>query len=69
VQGAIDFTARGKKGEREVTIRLPSGCAGELVMKKEEILKLLPGTGAAPAGHCLYRLPTGETTTVRLKYS
>jgi hypothetical protein len=50
VQGAVDFTAHGRKGEREVTIGLPASCAGELVVKEEEALKLLPATGPARAG-------------------
>ncbi len=69
VKGPIDFSARGKKGTREVTVKLPDGCAGELVVPREEALNLPPARGTVPGGHRRYRLPAGGTSTVRLKYS
>jgi len=69
VKGPIDFSARGKKGTREVTVKLPDGCAGELVVPRKEALNLPPARGTVPGGHRRYRLPAGGTSTVRLKYS
>ena len=51
--GPIEFSARGRRGARELTIRLPAGCEGELILNRQERVSLEPAQGAAPAGHCV----------------
>ncbi len=69
VKGPIEFSGRGKIGGREITLSLPPACAGELVVRREESIRLEPAAGPTPAAHARYRLPAGQTTTVHLKYS
>ena len=69
VKGPITFSARGKKGDRQITLMLPDYCAAELVVRREEALDLEPAAGATPPGHRRYRLPSGKSTTVQLKYT
>jgi hypothetical protein len=64
--GPIEFRAVGKLGARDMTIRLPPACAGELVLNRHEKVPLEPTTGTAPAGHVRYRLPAGAVTQLRL---
>jgi hypothetical protein len=69
-QGPIEFSGRGKFGSRELTVKLPSGCEGELVVDQRETLTLSPIAGsAAPSGLARYRLATGATTSVHLKFT
>jgi len=66
VQGPLHFTAHGKLGARELTVQLPENCEGELVLPSEEKIAL-PRIGEAPStGPVRYRLPAGQTTTVKL---
>jgi hypothetical protein len=70
VQGPIEFSGRGKIGSREITVKLPSGCEGELVVDKRETLTLARMAGSAESGGLArYRLPAGETTSVHLKFT
>lgn len=70
VRGPIEFSSRGKAGNREVTIRLPAGCEGELVVNHREILNLKPVVGASSSpGLARYRIASGESTSVRLKFT
>ena len=69
VKGPLMFSARGKKGNREITLTIPAGCSGELVVCREEALKLPPAAGITPAGHHRYQLPSGKSITVNLKYT
>jgi hypothetical protein len=70
VQGPIEFSSRGKLGSRELTLRMPPGCQGELVVDARESLALKPVSGpTAFPGLSRYHLPAGETTTVRLKFT
>jgi hypothetical protein len=68
-----------------LTIYLPPGCEGELVVSREEKLELKPVfrpaiaepnisrgpvfAGYTPPGHVRFRLPAGETTKVHLHFS
>ncbi len=67
VQGPLRFSARGKLGDRELTLDLPPSCEGELVVRREESVPLERATGPAPAGHLRYRLPAGKSTALKLK--
>jgi hypothetical protein len=42
VRGPIGFHASGKLGGREISLSLPPGCEGELVVSREEKLSLTP---------------------------
>ena len=67
VQGPLRFSARGKVGDRELTVELPVNCGGELVLPREERVPLAPAPGPAPTGHQRCRLPGGKIITLRLK--
>jgi hypothetical protein len=70
VQGPIEFSGRGKIGSRELTVKLPSGCEGELVVDQRENLTLTPLAGSVTSsGLARYQLPAGRTTTVHLKFT
>jgi hypothetical protein len=70
VQGRIEFSSRGKIGNRELTLALPSGCEGELVVSGKETLKLETSAGpTAPSGLVRYRMAAGKTTAVHLQFT
>ncbi len=70
VQGPIEFSGRGNFGSRELTVKLPSGCEGELVVDQRETLTLKPIAGSAlPSGLARYHLAAGETTSLHLKFT
>ena len=64
VQGPIQVSARGAIGRREITVSLPSGCAGEIILRREESVTLDRAAGPAPARHLRYKLPAGRSTVV-----
>jgi alpha-L-rhamnosidase len=68
VRGPIRFAAQGKAGHRDVTLDLPAGCEGEIVVRREENTGLEGVAGAAPAGHLRYRVPAARQTQLRLKF-
>ena len=59
--GPLYLQTRGQPGARDLTLNLPPGCAGELVVRAEESLSLPTIPAPAPAGHVRYRLRDGET--------
>ena len=65
VKGPLAFRGRGKLGNREVTVSLPDGCAGELLVPREETLDLEPLPSAGSGGLRRYKLP--KSGTVRLR--
>ena len=70
VRGPIEFSSRGKLGSRELTLALPPGCEGELVVNKSETLTLEPMAGAvSSSGLARYHLPAGKTASMRLKFT
>src|SRR5207344_2220133 len=50
-QGPIEFSSRGKRGARTLSLGLPSNGQGEIVLPESEAISLLPSTGFAPIGH------------------
>jgi phage tail protein X len=68
VQGPIRFRARGRAGDREVTIELPNSCEGEVILRREESVGLVRVPGLVPSGHLRYRLASGPVTNLRLKF-
>ena len=70
VQGRIEFSSRGKIGSRELTLALPSGCEGELVVSSKETLRLETSAGlTTPSGLVRYRVAAGKTTAVHLQFT
>jgi alpha-L-rhamnosidase len=69
IRGPLVFSARGKKGNREINLTVPDNCAGELVVRREEALRLEPAVGVTTPGHRRYQLPSGKSTTVQLKFT
>ena len=59
--GPLILQTRGKAGARDLTLILPAGCAGELVVRAEESLSLPIIPGPALSGHVRYRLSERET--------
>ena len=66
VQGPIRFQSQGTLGSRELSLALPPGCEGELVVPLEENVTLsrLPETAA---GLARYRLPASGPVKLNLK--
>jgi hypothetical protein len=69
VQGPVSLRSRGKVGEREVVLQLPSSGQGELVLPKDEIVELPEISTPAPVGNRRYHLPTGGIITLHLKHA
>lgn len=69
VRGSLVFRSAGKTGDRELTLELPAGCAGELVLSEEESVELepIPRTGSPSLRR--YGLPAGRRTVLRLKHT
>jgi hypothetical protein len=69
VLGPLHFSSNGKLGAREVTIKLPPHCEGEIVLRSEETVNLARAAGPAPTGHLRYQIPTGATAVLRLSFT
>jgi alpha-L-rhamnosidase len=68
VQGAVSLHSRGKPGQRELVLQLPPGGQGELVLRQDEAVELPVAASPAPVGHRRFKLPPGDTVTLRLKH-
>jgi hypothetical protein len=66
VRGPIHFRSQGPLGQRELTMTLPVGCEGELVLPVREQLEL-PMPGGPRNGLSRYRLPTGTSVHLTLR--
>jgi hypothetical protein len=67
VLGPIRFSAEGAVGNRSLSVELPAGCEGELVLRREESVSLDRLAGAAPPKHLRYRVPGGRKTNLTLR--
>ncbi|MCL5097815.1 MAG: alpha-L-rhamnosidase N-terminal domain-containing protein [Candidatus Omnitrophica bacterium] len=67
VQGPIEFTAEGPGSNRSISIGLPPGCEGELLVNADEGVDLEPMPGSNPPHCARFRLPAGKTTRVERK--
>ena len=68
VRGPLRFHAHGRLRARELTVDLPPGSEGELVLPLEEHVTLQRATDTAPPGHVRYRLPTDKRLSLRLAF-
>ncbi len=69
MKGPIVLGMKGEMGERELSIEAPSSAEGEIALDARESvgLKRLRGTGALK--RIRYRLPAGQRTSLKLKYT
>ncbi len=65
VKGPIRLQSRGKLGTRQLSLTLPSGCEGELVLPAEERVTL-ERISDTVAGLARYRLPADASLTLSL---
>ena len=68
VLGPVHLRAQGPRGNREVTLRLPPGGRGELVLPQEENVELPAASAPAPAGQRRFIMPPDSTLVLRLKH-
>ena len=68
VRGPLLFRSLGNRGNRELTMDLPKGCEGEVVLPEEETIKLIPNPLREAPGLRRYSLPAGQATTLKLKH-
>ncbi len=66
-QGPVGLRSRGKPGQRELALQLPSSGQGELVLPQAEKVELPPAAAPAPAGLRRYKLPAGAEVTLQLR--
>jgi alpha-L-rhamnosidase len=69
VRGPIVVKAKGLIGDRELTIDAPPGSDGEIDVDIRESIPLKQLKGLGPLKRARFRLPAGERTTLRLKYT
>jgi hypothetical protein len=67
-QGPISLAARGKKGERWITLTLPPKAQGELVVPVDEPVDLPSASGRVPHGQKRLLLPPGQRVDLLLEY-
>ena len=67
--GPLRFSSRGKRGEREISVDLPAGCDGELVLPAREDVRLTLLPAPTPPGQRRYQLPGAQTTTLKLRFT
>jgi hypothetical protein len=67
VHGPIHFQARGKRGNRQVTLEIPHGCNAELLLPRGERVDLTPAAGDSIAGLRRYALPSGRSIQLHLR--
>ncbi len=65
VQGPIRFQSEGQLGSRQLSLELPPGCDGELVLPAAENVTL-PRAREAVQGLARYQLPAGGSLKLTL---
>jgi hypothetical protein len=68
VRGPLVFRSLGNRGNRELTLELPKGCEGEVVLPERETVDLVPLKEKAPLGLKRWGLPAGAAVTLKLKH-
>jgi len=69
VRGPLTFKSLGNRGNRDLSLELPDGCEGELVLDERETIGLNPVLKQAPAGPRRYLLPPGQETRLKLEFT
>jgi hypothetical protein len=69
VRGPFHFRASGALGGRTLTLETPRDCPAELVVSRREVLDLDLADGPAPDGLRRYRLPSGRSVSLDLKFT
>lgn len=69
VQGPITVRTQGRLGDREMTFETPATGEGEVALDARESVSLKRLRGKGPLKRVRYRLPGGEKTTLKLKYT
>ena len=67
VQGPIQISARGAIGCREITVSLPSGCEGEIILRREKSITLDHAVSGLRRASQQQDLPLGLLTRVWLR--
>jgi hypothetical protein len=68
VRGPIVFSSLGNRGNRELSLELPKGCEGEIVLPEQESVNLAPIPRPEVLGLRRYALPAGQATALKLRY-
>jgi alpha-L-rhamnosidase len=68
VRGPLVFRSLGNRGNRELTLNLPKGCEGEVVLPEQETVDLAPPKEKAVLGLKRWGLPAGAAVTLKLKH-
>ncbi|HUU39062.1 MAG TPA: alpha-L-rhamnosidase N-terminal domain-containing protein [Candidatus Desulfaltia sp.] len=69
VRGPLVFRSLGNRGNRELTLELPKGCEGEIVLPERETIDLILLKEKAPLGHSRWAIPAGASVTLKLKHT
>ncbi len=68
VRGPLVFRSLGNRGNRELTLDLPKGCEGEIILPELESVDLALLKEKAPLGHKRWAVPAGVSVTLKLKH-
>ena len=68
VRGPLVFRSVGGRGTRELSLELPDGCEGELVLPEKENVDLKPISRWDGGGLRRYALPSSRPIILKLKY-
>jgi hypothetical protein len=67
VRGPLIFRSLGNRGNRELSVELPKGCEGEIVLPAEERVNLTPVSRPEETELRRYVLPAGRGTILKLR--
>ncbi len=68
VRGPIVFRSKGRRGARELSLELPDGCGGEIVLPEMESVDLKPISRSDGTGLRRYVLPSGRPVVLKLEH-
>jgi len=67
VRGPLVFRSLGNRGNRELTLELPNGCEGEIILPEQETVDLAPLKEKAPFGLKRWGIQAGAVVTLKLR--
>ncbi|MDH4270924.1 MAG: alpha-L-rhamnosidase, partial [Candidatus Aminicenantes bacterium] len=67
VRGPLVFRSLGNRGNRELTLELPNGCEGEIILPEQETVDLAPLKEKAPFGQKRWGIQAGAVVTLKLR--